>query len=258
MWTSKIDRAQKLKEDLEKVLVAFFASQPYKIETKTDVQSKRLIYFVTKADEIPEEIALITGDIIQNLRSALDHLAYKLFTVGSGNGTSGRHIYFPIAEDFTEYERTKSKKTEGLAQQAKDVIDTIKPFRGGNDDLWKIHKLNIIDKHRLLVTVGSSFGSMDIGGHIVESFKRDFPHLQVPEMHLFMKPADILFPLKVGDVLFIDLPDAKSNPNLQFKFDIVIQEPGIVEGEPLIEMLLVLIEAVNSLVSIFEPILNIK
>ncbi len=149
MWTSKIGRAQRLKEDLEKVLVTFFASQPYTIETKTDAQSKRLIYFVTKADEVPEEIALITGDIIQNLRSALDHLAYNLFTIGSGNGTSGRHIYFPIAEDFSEYERIKNKRTEGLAQQAKDAIDTIKPFREGNDNLWKIHKLNIIGRATL-------------------------------------------------------------------------------------------------------------
>ncbi len=209
-----------------------------------------------KADEVPEEIALITGDIIQNLRSALDHLAYKLFTVGSGNGTSGSHIYFPIADNFAQYERDKGGKTRGIAQQAKDVIDTIRPYHGGNDTLWKIHKLNIIDKHRLLVTLGSAYSSMDIGADVVESFKRTFPDRKIPAMPFFVKPADNLFPLKAEDELFSDLPDAKPIPNLQFKFDIVIHEPGIAEGEPLIEMLQAMIDSVHSLVPLFEPLLT--
>jgi len=187
------------------------------------------------------------------VRSALDHLAYKLFTLGSSNGTSGSHIYFSIADDFAEYERDKGRKTRGIAQQAKDVIDTIRPYHGGNDTLWKIHKLNIIDKHRLLVAVGSAYSSMDIGAYALESFKRTFPDMAIPPMPFFMKPADNLFPLKAGDELFSDLPYAKPIPNLQFKFDIVIHEPGIAEGEPLVEMQQAMIDSVNSLIPIFEP-----
>jgi hypothetical protein len=253
MWTSKIDRAKHLKKEMEMALQIFFASQPYKIDTKTDAQSKRLIYYVTRADTVPVEIALITGDVIQNLRSALDHLAYKLFTLYSGNGTSGSHIYFPIVDNFAQYEREKGGKTRGIAQQAKVAIDTIRPYHGGNDTLWKIHKLNIIDKHRLLVTVGSSFGSMDLGAHLQDSMQRNFPHLQVPAMPFFVKPAENLFPLKAGDELFSDIPDAKPVPTMQFKFDIVIHEPDIIEGEPVVEMLQGMIDAVTSLIPIFEP-----
>src|SRR5260370_31195217 len=102
MWTRKIDRATHLKKELEEALRSFFASDPYKIKTKRDPRSQQLIYYVTKVDEVPDEIALITGDIIQNLRSALDHLAYQLFTLGPGNGTNGRRIYFPIAENAAD------------------------------------------------------------------------------------------------------------------------------------------------------------
>lgn len=125
MWTSKIGRAKQLKEELQKEVKSFFDSQPYKVDTKSDPQSKRLIYYLVKADEVPEKITLITGDIIQNLRSSLDHLAYKLFTIGLGNGTDGHHIYFPIAKDFDQYEEDKSRKTEGLTQQAKVLIDAV-------------------------------------------------------------------------------------------------------------------------------------
>jgi len=94
---------------------------------------------------------------------------------------------------------------------------------------------------------------MDIGAYALESFKRTFPDMAIPPMPFFMKPADNLFPLKAGDELFSDLPYAKPIPNLQFKFDIVIHEPGIAEGEPLVEMQQAMIDSVNSLIPIFEP-----
>lgn len=256
MWTSKIYRAKQLKKELEKTLKIFFDSQPYKIDTKSDAKSKRLIYYLTKADKVPEEIALIAGDIIQNLRSSLDHLTYKLFTVGSGNGTDGHHIYFPISEDFDQYENDKSRKTVGLTQQAKDLIDAIKPYKDGNDILWKIHRLNIIDKHRLLVTVGSSFGSMDIGAHLQESINKALPDLKVPAIPLFIKPADMLFPLKVGDELFSDGPDAKPISHMQFKFNIVVNEPGIIEGESLTEIIQSMIDEVENLVPKFQRLVT--
>ncbi len=256
MWTSKIDRATNLRKELEEALRTFFASDPYKIETKRDPQSHQLVYYVTKVDEVPDEIALITGDIIQNLRSALDHLAYQLFTLGSGNGTGGYHIYFPIAEDYAEYERQKSRKTTGMAQQAKDIIDTIKPYRGGNDTLWKIHKLNNIDKHRLLVTIGSSMRSADLGAHAVEEMRRAFPELNVPDMHAFFSPACPYLSLKVGDALLTDTCDAEPIPNMQFRIQVVIHEPGIAEGEPVLEMLQAMIDSVTSLIPIFAPLLT--
>ena len=254
MWTSKLERAKQLKEELQKEVKFFFDSQPYKIDTKLDPQSKHLIYYLVKADEIPEKIALITGDITQNLRSSLDHLAYKLFAAGPGNGTEGRHIYFPIAKDFDQYKKDKSRKTEGLAQPAKELIDEVKPYKGGNDIIWKIHELNNIDKHRLLVTVGSSFGSVDIGKHLRKSMTEAFPDNNMPAIPLFIKPADNLFPLKVGDELFVDGPNAKPIPDMRFKFEIVLNEPGIIEGEPLIEILQTMIDSVDNLIPMFKAL----
>ena len=256
MWISKFDRAKKLKQNLEKELAFYFASEPYRIGTKTDPQSKRLICYITKADDIPEEISLITGDVIQNLRSSLDHLAYKLFTPGPGNGTDGRNVYFPILDNLAQYERDKGRKTEGLEQVAKDLIDTIKPYREGNEILWKIHKLNNIDKHRLLVTVGSSFGSLDLGAHMIASMREAFPEQNIPSVSAFFKPEDNLFPLKVGDELLIDGPNAKPNPEMKFKFEILLNEADIVEGEPLTEALQSMIDEVELLFPKFQPLIT--
>ncbi|OGH13019.1 MAG: hypothetical protein A2687_01245 [Candidatus Levybacteria bacterium RIFCSPHIGHO2_01_FULL_38_26] len=65
MWTNKISRAKQLKKELQKELESFFIAHPYRIDTKLDPQSKRLIYFVTKADQVPEEISQITATLFK-------------------------------------------------------------------------------------------------------------------------------------------------------------------------------------------------
>lgn len=41
---------------------------------------------------------------------------------------------------------------------------------------------------------------------------------------------------------------------MQFKLDIVLNEPGIVEGEPLIEVLQTMIDSIDSLVPMFKTL----
>ena len=159
--TQKIDRAKQHMIELKDEIQSFFATRPYGIGAKRNPQTGQLIYYITNAKNVPDKVALISGDIIQNLRSALDYLVYELFILETGVKTSGRHIYFPIEKDAKTYEKEKYRKTAGISQKSIKLIDAIKPYKGGNDSLWRIHELNNIDKHRLLITVGSSFGIKD-------------------------------------------------------------------------------------------------
>ncbi len=71
--------------------------------------------------------------------------------------TKPRRIQFPIAEDFTTYEARKAGQVEGMRDDAKRAIDAARPYKGGNDALWRIHSLNNADKHRNLLTVGHEY-----------------------------------------------------------------------------------------------------
>ena len=102
----------------------------------------------------------IAGDVVQNLRTALDHLANQLVWAGSGDPPS-RRVEFPIAKDSGTYEREKARKVEGMCPKAIKAIDALKPYKDGNDLLWKIHELNNIDKHRALFTVDSDCVMLD-------------------------------------------------------------------------------------------------
>jgi hypothetical protein len=53
--------------------------------------------------DTPVGVAALTGDVLNNLRSALDHLAYQLVLVGTGDVAPTWRVYFPIADDAKAY-----------------------------------------------------------------------------------------------------------------------------------------------------------
>jgi hypothetical protein len=93
-------------------------------------------------------IDLVTsaGDMVHNLRSALDHLAWNL-----ADWESTKRIdtmcCFPIARSFDDYESKKPRQIAGMSPEAKKIIDELRPYKGGNEPLWRIHYLDIVDKH---------------------------------------------------------------------------------------------------------------
>jgi hypothetical protein len=252
---AKIKRAKKHIQELDVALKAFFDTNPYVVGAKRDPQTRKPIYYLVSVEDVDVDIAAIAGNVLQDLRSALDHLAYQLVQVGTGLPSPFNYVYFPIFDSATKYEAGKLGQIKGMRQDAIDAIDAVKPYKGGNDTLWRLHRLNTVDKHRLLITVGSSFQSVDIGPIVqrgLEAFA-DIGNLGFPS--LFLRPADRLYPLKAGDELFIDAPNAKVNEKLQFRFDVALSEPQVIEGEPLLETLHQMVDLVDKLVPIFEPLL---
>jgi hypothetical protein len=255
---TKIKRAKSHIQDFETARTNFFAHDPYVIATKRNPETRQLAYYLVSVEEVPPLLGAIAGDAIQNLRSALDHLAYQLVVVGRGTSEPPEHperISFPIFNSAEEYEAEKLRKVEGAAEDAIKAIDSVKPYKGGNDVLWQLHRLNIVDKHRLMLTVGSNFRSVDIGSYMSRMIRNAFPDTEFPTVPAFLQPADRMCPLKTGDVLFIDAPDAEPNKDMKFVFDIALSEPQIMECESLLETLNNMANLVESLIPPFERFL---
>ena len=254
----KVHRAKDHFHSLEAQIHAYLASNPYAIRTRRDPDTRRLIYFISSVQPTPPTVSAVLGDTIQNLRSALDHLAYQLVSIGIGK-TPSSHVYFPIADDAAKYHEQRSKQVNGARQEAISAIDALTPYRGANDTLWRLHKLNNVDKHRVLITAGSAFRSINVGSHLFREMQRQDPRLagiDASQLSAFFRPADRMFPLKAGDELFIDGPDAVVNDQLQFRFDVAIGEPGIIVGESVLEAVKPMVDLVDQIVSSFEPMLR--
>jgi hypothetical protein len=259
---TKIARAEKHFDDLKRSVQAFLATQPYVVATKRDSTTRRLIYYLASVQPTPPELASIAGDVIQNLRSALDHLAYQLFLVGPGAQVGdGHRIYFPIDDNALAFKSNLPNRTKGMRPDAISALLVVEPYQGGKGhSLWIFSKLSNTDKHRSLIAVGSAFRSVNIGPQLTGMLQKSSDQasgggIKIPKLDFFVKPADRMFPLKQGDELFIDMPDAEPNPNIQFRFEVSLSEPKVVEGEPLIETIQMLFDEMRAITPIFRPCL---
>ena len=228
--------------NFQRTLFDFQRSDPCGITPERDPNTQEVIYRLSKDVVVPDDLALIAGDVLQNLRSALDYLACSLVLANGGKVTS--QTSFPILENVPstpEEERSFARKVKGMREDAKDLIRACKPYKGGDEVLWRLHELNRRDKHRLLFTVG---GFID-NGSITQHIDATQPPLDVMERMArayasgdnWINVRKVTFPLKAGDVLFIDIPNAKVNEKIKFGVDVAIDEPGICDAEPLVLVL---------------------
>ena len=159
----KVERAKKHLCDLEKDLIEYRRNGYTVIGPATDPKTGTPLPTASRTfhtlPRIPIDAIAASGDILQNLRSALDHLAYQLVLVGTNDvlPKNPRSIQFPIVKDFATYEAEKVRRVGGMRDGAKRAIDDAKPYKGGNDNLWRIHELSNIDKHRTLFSVAHDY-----------------------------------------------------------------------------------------------------
>src|SRR5262249_28235966 len=99
----------------------------------------------------PLRLSLLIGDGIHNLRSALDHLAWQL--VVANHSTPNSETGFPISDLPKNFKSLLHQRLGAASSQAKAVCEGLQPYRGGKDALWRLHRLDIADKHRLLIPV---------------------------------------------------------------------------------------------------------
>src|ERR1700678_2298437 len=156
---AKIQRAKKHLYDLEIELVKYEGRKKRVGLADFDPKTGEMVGnpSTIELSVISFDALTIAGDVIHNLRSALDHLAHHLVLVGSPGVIPTRQIEFPIAQDFATYEAIKTRKVKGMRLAAIKAIDALKPYKGGNDALWRIHELDIIDKHRTIFEPGEDW-----------------------------------------------------------------------------------------------------
>jgi hypothetical protein len=126
-----------------------------------DDNPSKLVYRVTHMPGIDPIVSAVVGDIVHNLGSALDHLACQLVMLDSGQPNDS--TVFPIHKSNTD----RSGKSMDLTikpgirdRRILEAVERMQPYTEanfGNDPatnaLWIIKRLDIIDKHRLLLTV---------------------------------------------------------------------------------------------------------
>lgn len=246
----KINRARKHLADLDAAIRDFEAGRPYDFTTNKDANVPSCeIHHFRLLTAIPDEWGAIVGDCVHNLRSALDHLAVAL--VKANGGTPGDYTAFPVGSDETHFRTSAIKRLDGASEAAIKIVSELKSYAGGDDTIWQIHRIDIADKHVLLIPVAAAhkmFGVRhDIQGPGLE-------HL--PRGQMLRGPAaSRKFPLNDGDKLgayrrVVD-PGYQDNTEFDYGFELAFGEGQIFDGQAVIPTLTQLVDHTTGIVDIF-------
>lgn len=161
-WWLKLQRADHLLKEVNEYLVAYEGNHAYRarlVPNRQGRQNERR-YVLEITDPPDERLPVVIGDVVHNMRSALDHLLVAL--------RPRRYRYnkgFPIlVDDPWDGQFTKRKLTDiasyeeavrGLSVEAETLIKSMQPYQARAEGRDPLHNgLNVIcrldnrDKHR--------------------------------------------------------------------------------------------------------------
>jgi hypothetical protein len=107
---------------------------------------------------MPSEFALIIGDAVHNLRSALDLLTWE--TLSHFNVVRPRQVQFPFRKEGQSID-SALKERQILQTECPVVIDAFRDPLACSESyelLRGLHDLSICDKHKLIIPVKRYFG----------------------------------------------------------------------------------------------------
>ncbi len=247
--TAKVERAEHHIEELQSSWKSFKA-KAYTVTPEDDLNTGERIWKLTDFSDIPNNIPLIIGDAVHNLRSALDHIIFHLASVCT-DPVAFKGLYFPIAANAVDFEKRLGEasvykpKSPGVVKRLRpDAIEALRalePYEGGRGAiLYGLNRLDVIDKHHLLLTVSSRNPTHSMPPKVIASYIKglgiagEFTAAQ--ESAFFKTDSVAPFPLKKGDTL-ARVPLGEANENMDFTFTVAFGEPEILKGKPVIETL---------------------
>jgi hypothetical protein len=258
VW-AKIERGRKHIIDFYNAKKAFLESRPFTFTHQEDPDTGHVIVSIADIRPVPSELSLIIGDAIHNLRSALDLLACQLVKL-SVNDHDCAYTYFPVSESSRKFrDELKKDKMQLMGKRVISILERLQPYRGGERNvLWVLHRLDIQDKHRLLIVAPTSIDSW----HGKTVFIPSSPDLGNNSSFDYETavPTDNLFIPKIGDKIggidpsyFFGSMEGELQVNFKITGDIAFNEPGIIQHKSAFNTLRNFDDVVEDTVKQFEP-----
>lgn len=160
--TEKVIRAYKLRGEASAILDGYVESAPF--EVSLDDEKREVVRFSTP---VPPQLSVRLGEIVYQLRSALDHAYYELVRVNHAGAQLSpgweRAVEFPLllnppkalpAAPPASREHFRAPGLSAVSDRAFEFIESVQPYRRRDDGvsgmLRTLRILSNIDKHRRL------------------------------------------------------------------------------------------------------------
>ncbi len=220
----KIARASEHFDHLEREIVAFIHEDPYKQVVEPDPdRAGHLLYKFKLVKQLPASLPEIVGDIVGNLRDALDHATYAV-AIASGCA-SPKDAYFPFAGTAERFEASLKGRCKDVPQEIWPLLRSFQPYKGGNNLLYALNAVRNADKHTMLTPIGSAF-------------LRPYTSVKGKGYWSMRLPEHSVWDRAKQEVVFIEAPtDTELQYEISFIFFVAFNEIEIVDGEPVLVVL---------------------
>ena len=140
---------------------ALFATQvtdSLRVEGAHSSDGLRYVFTVFGRPEVPARLAVLAGEVVHQLRSALDHVVWAL--VIQNNSSPTRRNQYPLCTSKEDFDRAcYNGAIDGVGVPATRLIESTQPYTSNTPRdtiLFAVNELDIIDKHRLLVVLSAA------------------------------------------------------------------------------------------------------
>lgn len=192
------------------------------------------------------------GDIVHNLRGALDHLVWDLAVLSRGRWPLDRkghewRTQFPICPDEDAFGRIQSMQLGPLTPERRAAIEKFQPYVSGDDTLLRLVGISNADKHRAVQPVFLISGSAQ-------------PHVRGSRDCEVVGGAGRLPILQSGlepnmEVLRLPLVNVGADPHVDVMFEVAIGV-GFGDGASVTQTLTRAGDVVQEILAAFEPELS--
>lgn len=167
----KFQRAQEHLKELEARIEAWRKVVGNSVYGEPDPEDPRFQIFCFQNEPVPpERLSPVIGDVVQNLRASLDHLALELATAFSGrlSKKQEKSTTFPIHRNEGEFRKQTATLLGLVGSEAGDILQRLQPHytrpdKGPQWDLlWQLQELTAADQHETLALVNTVVGRWTI------------------------------------------------------------------------------------------------
>jgi hypothetical protein len=251
----KLEWAKRHIDNLKGAIREFEESRPYELVCDKDSQTGENVYRLRVHKCVPVEWSAILGDCVHNLRATLDQLVCSLIIANGQKPTTDSA--FPIASEKRRLQPRAGEQIAGISAKAKWLIYALKPYKSGNPIVWKLHRLDIIDKHQGILPVGAA--------HAVTLVRHTMPGMFIgPNGSLRLggggRPMKTDWGIPAGAQIVSPLTDnveiyrspSGLDEQVQAAVKIAFDQSQIAQGEPVIETLEEFARFIDKLLGLFE------
>lgn len=170
----RLNRAKEHGEAMSNAWNDIPAEQFFRVRAKIDRDGGGSL-FVEQATAIPDIFSLLLGEMLYQMRSALDACIYQaaIYATGQNPPPNEGSYEFPITSDAAKFPNLARLKLKDIPQNLQDAIERVQPYNqpptlAGPDVVKNLHRsLSILndlarkDRHRKLHVAGVTPSKLD-------------------------------------------------------------------------------------------------